>query len=69
MKSTKSLKLKKPKIVKRMISLTVELDKWVKLAGKQKPFKTSSSYVRAVLMADYDNFKARLSKNPSTPKK
>ena len=52
-----------------MLSLTVELDKWIKFNGKQKPFTTASQYVRAVLGADYDNHKAKFSGNSKQVKK
>lgn len=61
--------MKKQKIVKRIISLTPHLDKWIKKAGKQKPFTTGSSYVRSVLQLDYDRYKANISRNSQTVKK
>lgn len=42
-----------------MLSITVEQDKFVKQQGKKKPFTTSSAYIRAVIQADYDNYRAR----------
>ena len=64
--------MKKQKIVKRMLSLTEELDKYIKQQGKTKPFTTSSQYVRAVLGADkekYDSNKARLSSGSKASKR
>jgi len=61
--------MRKEKTVKRMFGITEELDNWVREQGKKKPFTTASAYVRAVLQADYDNFKERLSSNPKPPKK
>ena len=52
-----------------MISLTAELDAWIKLQGKKKPFTTASQYVRTVLEADYDNYKARFPKGAKPFKK
>jgi hypothetical protein len=67
------MKAKSPKqsqkIVKRIISLTEELDKWAAIVGKKKPFTTKSQYIRAVLQVDYDNYKKRLSSNTKSAKK
>lgn len=52
-----------------MISLSEELDRWIKRQGKQKPFTTRSQYVRAVLQADYDLYQGRVSKSSSASKK
>jgi Arc/MetJ-type ribon-helix-helix transcriptional regulator len=57
--------MKKPKLLKRMLSLSVELDKWIKKQGKMKPFRTSSAYVRAVLKADYDKYQSKFQNSKS----
>lgn len=61
--------MKKQRLVKRIVSLTTEQDKWIKQQGKQKPFTTGSQYVRSVLQADYDNHKAKFSRNSSAAKR
>jgi len=63
------MKKEKQKLVKRILSITSEQDKWIKIQGKQKPFKTASQYVRTVIQKDYDCYKERLSGNTRPIKK
>ena len=63
------MKKPKQKIVKRMLSLTIELDKWVKKQGKIKPYTTGSQYVRSVLQADLNNYIAGQSASSKAYKK